>query len=107
MRPGKLSELITIEQEVEQRDGSGGFTVTWQQFAKVWAQVQPVRLSESERQGAVRASRGYLFTMWRRGDLSEDMRIAWNGETFNIREVRLPASRALYMEVFAQSGVTQ
>jgi len=107
MRPGKLDELLTIEQQQTQPDGSGGQIVTWTQFAQVWAKVQPVRLSEDERQGAVRATRGYVFTLWRRGDLSEDMRIVWNGETFNIREIRLPGSRELFMEIFAQSGVTQ
>jgi len=106
-RPGKLNELVTIEQQQTQPDGSGGQIVTWTEFAQVWVKLQPVRLSEGERQGAVRATRGYVFTLWRRGDLSEGMRIIWNGEAFNIREVRLPSERELYMEVFAQSGVTQ
>jgi SPP1 family predicted phage head-tail adaptor len=107
MRPGKLRELVTIEEEQTQPDGSGGFTLTWEAFAQVYAHVRPVRLTESERQGAMRASRGYVFTMRRRDDLSEDMRIMWNSQPFNIREIRLPAERELYMEVFAQSGVTQ
>jgi len=107
MRPGELDQLVTIEQQQTQPDGSGGQIVTWQEFAQAWAKLQPVRLSEGERQGAVRATRGYVFTLRRRDDLSEDMRIMWNGEAFNIREIRLPSPRELYMEVFAQSGVTQ
>ena len=107
MDPGALDQLITIEEAQTTPDGSGGQNVSWTTLAQAWAMVKPVRLSESERQGAVRAGRGYLFTIRRRTDLDEAMRIAWNGESFNIREIRLPGARSLYMEIFAQSGVTQ
>jgi len=107
MRPGKLDARITFEQEQTSADGSGGQTLSWVTFASVWAHVKPVRLSEEERQGAVRATRGYLFTIRRRGDLDETMRIAWNGESFNIREIRLPRGRAMYMDIMAVAGVTQ
>jgi SPP1 family predicted phage head-tail adaptor len=105
--PGELDELITIEEQQTSPDGSGGQTLSWTTLAQAWAKVKPVRLSEGERQGAVRAGRGYLFTLRRRTDLDEAMRIQWNGEAFNIREIRLPGARALYMEIMAQSGVTQ
>lgn len=107
MRIGQLDERITVEEEQTVPDGSGGQTVTWQSHVELFANVRPVRLSEEERQGAVRASRGYLFTIRRRDDLEETMRISWRGEVFNIREIRLPRARVPHMEIFAQSGVTQ
>lgn len=106
--PGDLDELIAFEQQQTTPDGSGGQNLSWSENSpKSWAMVKPVRLSEEERQGAVRAGRGYLFTIRRRTDLDETMRIAWNGETFNIREIRLPRGRAMYMEIMAVAGVTQ
>lgn len=106
--PGDLDQLVTFEEPEKTPDGSGGNTVAWSEISpQSWAAVQPVRLSEEERQGAVRATRGYLFTVRRRDDLGEDMRVKWNGESFNIREIRLPSPRAHYMEIMAVAGVAQ
>jgi len=104
---GEMDQIITFEQPQTAPDGSGGQTLSWTTLAQAWAKVKPVKLDESERQGAVRAARGYLFTVRRRTDLSEAMRIVWNSESFNIREIRLPGGRASYMEIMAVAGVSQ
>ena len=105
---GDRDELITFEALEKTPDGSGGNYKAWTVYAAgIWAAVKPLRATETEQQGAVRNARTIMFTVERRTDFDETMRILWGGQTFNIREIRLPSQRMLEMDIIAQSGVTQ
>ncbi|WP_127078371.1 phage head closure protein [Rhodomicrobium lacus] len=105
---GDFSERLTFETPVATADGYGGETVEWRAVQpRAFAKVEAVRGSESDHQGAVRATRTYLFTLHRRGDITESMRIRWGDEILNIRELRRGPARALTMIIVAEAGVTQ
>lgn len=106
-RAGEMDELITLQTVETSPDGFGGQVTIWETLAQTWARVQPVRAEESDTRGAVRPVRVYLFEVYRRVDLSEAMRVQWNGEDFNIREIRIGPAREMTMTIVAESGVAQ
>ena len=104
MQPGDLSERVTIQQATRADDGMGGGADTWSTFAEVSARVRP--LTGTERlMGAVEAPATYEFTIRRRTDLTEAMRVVWGGAVFNIRFIAVPPARDLYMTFQAERSV--
>lgn len=109
-RIGELDQFITFEEEQGGDDGYGGAGAqNWTTHAQVWARVRPVRGTEGDREGAVRATSTYMVEVWQDGleNLTEAMRIVWGSVTMNIREIRRPTERKLMMRIIAESGVTQ
>ena len=109
-RIGELDQYITFEEEQSGDDGYGGAGAqNWTTHAQVWARVQPVRGTEGDSEGAVRATSTYMVEVWQDGleNLTAAMRIVWGSVTMNIREIRRPPERALMMRIIAVSGVTQ
>lgn len=83
----------------------------WTTVGTFRAEVRPLRFSESEREGAVRAVQGYLIVTHtstaRALAITAADRVLWNGRTLNIREVRDPDPGVRFTEIVAESGVTQ
>lgn len=105
MNPGGLDQQIAIQQESRTADAYGGAVLAWTTLATVWAAVRPLAGRERAELAAVEAPASYRFTIRRRGDITDTMRIAWNGQTFNIRFIADPGPRALYMAIEAERGV--
>lgn len=106
MSAGKMTERIAVLRLAEGDDGYGGSPVIYAKLFEAWAEVTPVRASESERQGGLRDVQVYLFRLYRRGDVAAADVIEWAGRRFNVREVRLPPTREIFMTVVAETGVT-
>ncbi|MEM7619770.1 MAG: phage head closure protein [Pseudomonadota bacterium] len=102
---GDLDQIVSIMQQTSTPDGFGGETVVWSEFAKVYAHVRAIRGSESEDRGAVRETRQYIFVIHRRSDLSGTMAIDWEGERYNIRNIKKPSPREQFMDVIVEYGV--
>ena len=108
MKPGKLDQRITFQEEVETPDTMGGASLSWEDVsnnAKVWANVRALRGRERVGADRIEAEAGYLFTIRNRSDITEKNIIVWNGRQFNIRFVRDLESRPLYMEIETDTGV--
>lgn len=43
MRAGELRHRITIQEQGETKDSFGADTLTWQDFATVWAAIEPLQ----------------------------------------------------------------
>jgi SPP1 family predicted phage head-tail adaptor len=105
---GDFDQPVVFETPTGNADGFGGTQLTWTPVQpRAWARVTPKSQSEAERQGALRASRTYLFEIHWRKDITEAMRIRWNGEILNIREIQRGSPRDLTMKIVAEAGVTQ
>ena len=105
---GDFDQPIVFETPGGTADGIGGTQITWTQVQpSAWAAVTPVRQGETEREGAQRASRTFLFKIHYRRDITESMRIRWDGQILNIREIRRGSPRELTMQILAEAGVTQ
>jgi SPP1 family predicted phage head-tail adaptor len=105
MNPGTLDQRIVIASETRTADDYGGAAVTWTTLATVWAEVRPMTGRERSDAAAIEAPASYRFTIRRRSDVTEAMRITWNGGTYNIRFIADPGARGLYMTIDAERGV--
>ena len=111
MSSGPLHDLITVEAEIDTPDGMGGFDHSWASIGQLWGAVAAVRSGEQQREGALRSVTTYkirvLAEAARSLSLDGRHRLRWNGITLNIREAPLLTSRAVHLDVIAESGVTQ
>lgn len=104
-RPGELDQRITIQRETLADDGYGGQTVTLSTVATVWAHVRPMNGREAEHAQQLEATAMYLFVIRHLAGILPNDRIAWGGETYNIRFPRYRSGRQLYLEIEAEHGV--
>ena len=110
MAAGAKTEFIRFERETITRQPGGGFLSEWSVIGEAWANVQWVRGTENERQGAVRSGSVYKFTVYSAAvevlALSPKDRLVWNSDIYNIRE--RPARQAPLADVaiVAETGVT-
>ena len=107
MNPGQLDQRITLEQESRVPDDQGGAVSTWATLATVWAEVRPLSGRERAELASVQAPATYRFRIRRRADVTDTMRIGWNGGTYNIRFIADAGGRELYMTIDAERGVAQ
>lgn len=105
MQPGELDQRILIQFEVRTPDNYGGAALAWKALAKVWAKVRPVSGRERLAGGTIAAPALYRFTIRRRADVTEGMRIMWNGKPFNIRFIGDAGTRDAFMSLEAEAGV--
>ena len=105
MTPGKLDQRVTFQTKTRPPDGMGGATETWVSAATVSAHVRPMRGNETTQGERVVAEGQYRFVVRFRSDVTEAMRIVWNGENYNIRNVRREGSRKMYLDIDAGRGI--
>lgn len=105
---GGMDQRITLQRYTEAADGIGGVTRAWANLAAtptVWAAVKAKAGREGMDEGRVNATYVVLFTIYNRTDLSELDRILWNGEAYNIRNLRREGGRKLRLVIEAERGV--
>lgn len=104
--PGELDQLITIQRESLADDGMGGQTVTLTAIATdLWAKVRPLSGKEFELYDQLNATAMVKFIIRHRSDLLPSDRIAWNGESYNIRYIPPAGGRDMYLMIDAERGV--
>lgn len=107
---GPLDQLITLQAGTEVADGGGGKARSWANFAtnpSVWADPMPLSGGEGQGDGARNASGKYLFRIRNRSDVTEQDRILWGGEAYNITNVKRRGAREIYLSIEAVRGVAQ
>lgn len=84
-----LRERVTIQQLVQSDDGYGGKTASWTELATVFAQVEPVFVSQSEHLVAdqVTAYAGYRVRVRMRSDVTASMQVIWKTHTLKIHSL--------------------
>ena len=106
-RPGELDQYIEIQSQLNTPDGAGGNSVTWQSKGNIFAHVRPLGGKEITDYERVNAETRYLFVVRYPVDIDPDDRIIWEGIEFNIRALKEPKGRDLYMQIEAERGVGQ
>ena len=78
--------IVTIERPIATRDGFGSEIVKWFPVAELWAAYRPIRASEQFRRGSNRtqAIRVVDFTIAHRPDITETMRVVYDGLVYGI-----------------------
>ncbi len=105
---GRMDQRITLQRTAETPDGVGGTLRGWSDFESdpsPWAAVIAKAGREGLTEGRTTATYVVLFTIYNRDDLSELDRILWNGEAYNIRNLRREGGRRLRLVIEAERGV--
>lgn len=109
MSAGERRERIRIVRKTRTKRTDGGYDVSPTTVAERWAKITPVRATEGEEAGRNRGAVSYLLEFDATGtDVTTGDKLVWltNGNIeLNVREVRTPMTRALALEVVAESGV--
>ena len=95
---GKMDQRITLQRATETPDGFGGTVRAWSNLAadaSPWANVIAKAGREAMVEGRMAATYVVLFTIYNRDDVTELDRILWNGEAYNIRNIRREGGRKL------------
>jgi len=103
---GQLRHRVTLQQAVEQDDGYGGRTVTWQDVATVWAAVEPLRGDERYRAQQVRAQLSHRVTIRYRPGVRPGMRVVYGGRLLAITAVIDPEERHERLELLCEEEVS-
>jgi SPP1 family predicted phage head-tail adaptor len=103
--PGDLTEFISIEAETRTADGYAGATYTWAKVMDAWASVEPLFVGEREQQGAIRNVTQYRFVVYRTSDITEQMRIVFDGATHAIKGIRRGGANELFMDIITETGL--
>jgi SPP1 family predicted phage head-tail adaptor len=105
---GYLDQRITLKTFTTTTGSIGDVVKTWANFAtspNVWARVTPLRGGEAQAEDRTVAVQQYRFTIRQRSDISEEDRITWRGDDYNIRRVERNGQRKQYLDVIAERGV--
>ncbi len=106
-----MTAVVVVERETQDLGIDSDEDQDWSVVGSMRCEVRPIRFSESEREGAQRVLKGYLFRAYTAAvtalSLTESDRLQWNGITLNIREIRMPEARVRFTEIIAEAGITQ
>lgn len=105
MTAGRMDQMVSIERKTRVADGMGGYTETWAEVYAVWAAVKPKAGREGRDEGRTNATYVVNFTIYTLADLSEQDRIIWNAERYNIRGILRTGERPMTTIIEAERGV--
>jgi SPP1 family predicted phage head-tail adaptor len=95
--PGWLRHRVRVEQQIDAADGAGGDTVTWSNFADLWARIEPVTAKEEAVAGHMAGVLTHAITLRWRDDITGTMRVTWHGRAFRILAVYDPNETQRYL----------
>ncbi|MCM3411231.1 phage head closure protein [Metabacillus litoralis] len=87
MNPAKLRHRITFQREQETVDKDGFSSVSYVDVITVWAQAKTVSGREYHQAAATQNERATRWIIRYRRDLSEDMRVLFEGKVFDIEAI--------------------
>lgn len=94
MDPGRMDRRIELQAETETSDGMGGWIVETTTFATVWASVKQSGGREYLHADRIIDERRAVFTVHWRGDITTETTVLWDGDTWDVHEVREIGRRA-------------
>lgn len=100
----ELRHRITIQSITEVSDGQGGKTENWSTVATVWARIEPVSSRERLYSDKLEYQRTHKIAIRYRSDITNDMRILFNGRYFQIKSVYSPDEREAYTFIDAEEN---
>lgn len=99
-----LDQELVYKRKAAVPDEMGGQITQWNEIARVWANVRPMRGGERFAASQLQSEATYVLTLWTRGDVTEDG--VFDHPTYGRFEVtfvrRVP--RARFMEVECSLG---
>lgn len=97
-----FAQTFIIEQLNKTPDGQGGFTPIWSTFATVTGFVKQSGGGEAIRDDALRTKQQYLFGMEYIAGITNDMRILYKAEYYNILPINNIMSSDIWIKIKAE-----
>lgn len=116
---GELRERVIVLKRSTVADGQGGRTTTWVDLitgsatalTKLWAAVQPLRMSERLQAAAIGATLSYRVEMRYRTDITPAMRVQWTpykataAKTLEIHGVQAKDGGRAYLQLDCSEAI--
>ena len=107
MKPGRLREIITLQRRVDDHDEIGQRVTTWQEYAKVYCQINYDMGNESPKNRTEgEFERPASFIIRHRTDVSSSDRIVYKQQIFVIDGIK-PLSVTRYYDGLELRGVNR
>lgn len=87
IKAGEFDQRITLQSKSVTRNSIGEEVVTWGDVAYVWAKVMPLRGNAFYAANQQQHSIDARFLIRQRTGLTEDMRLQWKGEPYDITSI--------------------
>lgn len=100
----RLRHKVTLQQEVQISDGSGGYAKNWENFADLWAEIMPVRGNEKLFAGKLQSWLTHKIVLRYRTGVSAGQRIMFDNRAFNIRYVNNVQENRDLLELLVEEG---
>lgn len=104
MRAGRLRHRVDLQEPVTVVDDYGGETDTWSTIGTFWAAVEPIRGKERFASGQRIHERDVRVVMRYVGEITEAMRISFDGLVYDIKAVVLKDSIKREYELLCTQG---
>lgn len=102
---GKMRHRVMIQTPTAVPDGQGGNTTTWGTFKEVWAELLPSAREETNYGGRIQVARSHVMNIRYLPGLKQDMRVTYQGRTFQIRGSFKVDERRYWMRVNLEEDV--
>jgi SPP1 family predicted phage head-tail adaptor len=100
-----FTQTYTFESLNKTPDGQGGFTSGWSTFATVTGFVKIDSGREGELDDHIKSEYSRKFSFEFVAGLQNDMRIAYNGDKYNIRSINSVQDSTIWIDVMADKGI--
>ena len=101
----RLRKRIVLEQPVQGADGAGGLTLSWQEFATIWAEILPRRASENLFAGQLENRATHKITLRFLAGVDAKMRIKFGTRIFNIIAILNIEERNEILEILVEEVI--
>jgi SPP1 family predicted phage head-tail adaptor len=103
---GSLREYITIETptEVDDGQGTGGFTVSWSTFSTAWAQIKPWKSFTMRGADNNEHKITHRIRVRELAGISQKMRVSFEGRIFHIHGFYDPGERDRFTDMLCEEG---
>lgn len=102
---GKMRRQAVLESPQEVSDGAGGYSLSWQEEATLWAEMRPLSGKEKVVADKLQASLTHRVVLRYRDGVTPQMRLQMDGRYFNIRRVINVEERNEFLELLVEEGV--
>lgn len=100
---GEMRQRITFQSPRKVADGHGGWNVSgWDDFATVWAQIEPISGREYFHAAQIKAEITHRVKIRYWADLNEEMRIKFGDRYLKIEAIRDLKELHKFMEILCR-----
>ena len=106
MALGRMRYKVELQKPTNTRDTGGGLTEAFSTLTTLFADIEQTRGNESLKQGQVKEQTTHIFTIRYRKDIGTNMRMLYDEDAYNIRNIKNIDNRNRFLEVECELGVT-